>query len=48
MYPGGRVLVEILMRTAIIYLFVLLGTRGATDTDSTYDLSGGNTGHAAL
>src|SRR5690242_21760891 len=27
MYPGGRVLIEILLRTATIYLFVLLGVR---------------------
>ncbi|HET7751869.1 MAG TPA: hypothetical protein VFK81_20920, partial [Terriglobales bacterium] len=27
MYPGGRVLIEILLRTATIYFFVLLGVR---------------------
>ncbi|HKU21118.1 MAG TPA: YetF domain-containing protein [Terriglobales bacterium] len=27
MYPGGRVLIEIVARTAAIYLFVLLGVR---------------------
>src|SRR5579864_7173558 len=27
MYPGGRVLIEIVLRTATIYLFVLLGVR---------------------